>query len=447
MAKNVLIMGAAGRDFHVFNTCYRGRADVRVVAFTATQIPHIEDRRYPASLAGHGYPDGIPIRPEEELAALVALHRVDEVVFAYSDVSNAYLEERRRLVEATGARFSTFDVDRSMIRSHKPVIAVCAVRTGCGKSQTSRWIVALLREYGLRTIVVRHPMPYGDLARQAVQRFATFEDMQRHECTIEEMEEYEHHIAAGAVVYAGVDYQAILDQAEKEADVILWDGGNNDTPFYRPNLWITVADPHRPGHELEYFPGWVNFERADLILVNKVDTASEDAVQRIEHNARERNPRARVVRGRSPVNVRDPALIRGKRVLAVEDGPTVTHGEMRTGAATVAAHKWGAASLVDPRPFLRGELIETFAKYPHIGVLLPAMGYGAQQVHDLEATINAVDCDLVLVGTPIDLTRIVKITKPVLRVGYSLETDDPSLRQAVLEACGIKPGPRTPAHH
>ena len=431
--QTVLIMGAAGRDFHVFNTCYRGRADVRVVAFTATQIPHIEDRRYPASLAGHGYPDGIPIRPEEELAALVALHRVDEVVFAYSDVSNAYLEERRRLVEATGARFSTFDVDRSMIRSHKPVIAVCAVRTGCGKSQTSRRVVALLREKGLTTIVIRHPMPYGDLARQRVERFATIDDLAKYECTIEEMEEYEPHIAAGAIVYAGVDYKAILDEAEKEADVILWDGGNNDTPFYRPDLWITVADPHRPGHELGYFPGRVNFERADLILINKVDTAPPEGVATIEANARKLNPTAQVVHAESPVSVPDPAAIRGQRVLAVEDGPTLTHGEMTIGAATVAAKKWGAASLVDPRPFLVGELADTFRKYPRIGALLPAMGYGTRQVRDLEATIAKVDCDLVLIGTPIDLGRIVKIRQPSQRVTYELKERGSALRELVSE--------------
>jgi predicted GTPase len=427
-------MGAAGRDFHVFNTCYRGRDDVRVVAFTAAQIPHIEDRRYPGALAGAGYPDGIPIRPEGELERLVREHGVEEVVFAYSDVSREHLERERRRVEALGARFDTFDVERSMLRSSKPVIAVCAVRTGCGKSQTSRWIVSVLRESGLRTIVVRHPMPYGDLARQAVQRFATIADMEEQHCTIEEMEEYEPHIQNGAIVFAGVDYSAILARAEQEADVILWDGGNNDTPFYVPDLWITVADPHRPGHELRYFPGWINFQRADLILINKTDTAGEEAIASIERNARQHNPRARVVRAASPVRVADPAAIRGKRVLAVEDGPTVTHGEMRIGAATVAARRWGAAELVDPRPYLCGELVETFRDYPDIGPLLPAMGYGEQQVRDLEATIAAVDCDLVLVGTPIDLARIVRIEKPVMRVGYSLETDDPTLRRCVLDA-------------
>jgi predicted GTPase len=440
MAKKVLIMGAAGRDFHVFNTCYRGRSDARVVAFTATQIPHIEDRRYPAALAGPGYPDGIPIRPEEELAELIAKLGVEEVVFAYSDVSFTYLDERRARVEAAGARFATFDVDASMLRSTKPVIAVCAVRTGCGKSQTSRRVVALLREQGLATIVIRHPMPYGDLARQAVQRFATIADLAKHECTIEEMEEYEPHLAAGAIVYAGVDYQAILDQAEQEADVILWDGGNNDTPFYRPDLWITVADPHRPGHELDYFPGRVNFERCHLILINKVDTASPAGVATIERNARALNPHALVVHADSPVSVRDPAAIRGKRVLAVEDGPTLTHGEMTIGAATVAARKWGAATLVNPRPYLVGELKETFAHYPKIGALLPAMGYGAQQVHDLEATIAKVDCDLVLIGTPIDLARIVEITRPWQRVTYELAEKEPAFRERVLAVADVARG-------
>ncbi|MBI5433487.1 MAG: GTPase [Planctomycetes bacterium] len=440
MAKKVLIMGAAGRDFHVFNTCYRGRSDVQVVAFTATQIPHIEDRRYPAALAGPGYPQGIPIRPEEELVDLIRKLGVEEVVFAYSDVANAYFEERRRRVEAAGASFKAFDVDASMIRSKKPVIAVCAVRTGCGKSQTSRRVVSILREQGLRTIVIRHPMPYGDLERQKVQRFATIADLAKHECTIEEMEEYEPHIAAGAIVYAGVDYQAILDSAEKEADVILWDGGNNDTPFYKPDLWITVADPHRPGHELGYFPGRVNFERCDLLLINKVDTATPAGIAEIEKNARELNPKATVVLAESPVRVPDPNAIRGKRVLAVEDGPTLTHGEMQFGAATVAARKWGAASLVDPRPYLVGELADTFKKYPKIGALLPAMGYGTQQVHDLEATLAKVDCDLVLIGTPIDLARIVKIKKPSQRVTYDSVERGAAFRERVLAVVNKRRG-------
>jgi len=442
MATKVLIMGAAGRDFHVFNTCYRGRSEYEVVAFTATQIPHIDDRRYPPELAGPGYPQGIPIHPEEELVELIGKLAVELVVFAYSDVKHTYVEARRKQVEQAGARFETFDVDATMIPSSKPVIAVCAVRTGCGKSQTSRWIVEQLREQGLTTIVIRHPMPYGDLVKQKVQRFASVEDMRKHECTIEEMEEYEHHIESGAILYAGVDYQAILDQAEKEADVILWDGGNNDTPFYKPDLWITVADPHRPGHELLYYPGTDNFDRADLILVNKVATAPDEGIATVERNARERNPKAALVRAASPVTVSDPDAIRGKRVLCVEDGPTLTHGEMRYGAASVAARKWGAAQVVDPRPWLIGELKETFRKYPGIGSILPAMGYGEQQVQDLEATIAAVECDLVLVGTPVDLGRIVKIDKPSLRVTYGLDPQGDALGQAV-QAAVAKGGARS----
>jgi len=440
MARKVLIMGAAGKDFHVFNTCYRTRDDVRVVAFTATQIPHIADRGYPASLAGPLYPDGIPIRPEEELVDLIRTHGVDEVVFAYSDVSDAYVDERRRRVEAAGARFATFDVDATMIPSSKPVIAVCAVRTGCGKSQTARRVVSLLREEGLRTIVIRHPMPYGDLARQAVQRFASLEDLERHECTIEEMEEYEPHIRNNAVVYAGADYAAILAEAEKEADVILWDGGNNDTPFYKPDLWITVADPHRPGHELSYFPGHVNFARADLILLNKVGTADPAGVAEVERNAKQVNPDATIVRANSPVTVDDPAAITGKRVLVIEDGPTLTHGGMKYGAGIVAARRWGAAAIVDPRPWAVGEIAETFKAYPDVGTLLPAMGYGHAQVQDLETTINAADCDLVLVATPIDLTRIIHIDKPSLRVRYELDEEGDALRSAVRAVARRKAG-------
>jgi predicted GTPase len=408
------------------------------VAFTATQIPHIEDRRYPPSLSGPNHPDGIPIHPEELLSDLIERERVDQVVFAYSDVDDAYVEERRRLVEKAGASFATFDVDATMLPSKRPVIAVCAVRTGCGKSQTSRRVVSLLRERGLRTIVIRHPMPYGDLARQAVQRFASLEDMERHECTIEEMEEYEPHIRNGAVVYAGVDYAAILAEAEREADVILWDGGNNDTPFYAPDLWIVVADPHRPGHELRYFPGRINFERADLILLNKVDTAPPEGVLAVEANARELNPDAILVRGSSPVRVDDPESIRGRRVLVVEDGPTLTHGEMTFGAGIVAARKWGAAAIVDPRPYAVGEIADTFRKYPSIGTLLPAMGYGRKQMSDLEETINATDCELVLVGTPIDLARIIDIRRPAMRVTYDLVEQGDAFRSAVASAATAK---------
>lgn len=434
MVRKVLIMGAAGKDFHVFNTCYRGHPELQVVAFTATQIPHIDDRRYPASLAGPGYPEGIPIHPEEELPKLVKRLGVEQVVLAYSDVSHEYVRERKKLVESAGARFSTFDVDATMLRSKRPVIAVCAVRTGCGKSQTSRRIVSLLRERDLRTIVVRHPMPYGDLEAQRVQRFATLEDLAKHRCTIEEMEEYEPHIRNGAVVYAGVDYAAILAEVEREADAIVWDGGNNDTPFYKPDLWIAVADPHRPGHETSFFPGSINFERADLILINKVDTAEPKNVTAVEAAARRVNPRAEVVTAASPVSVPRPEDIRGKRVLVIEDGPTLTHGHMKYGAGIVAARKWGAASIVDPRPYAVGEIAETFQKYRDIGTLLPAMGYGDRQMADLAATIDSVPCDLVLVGTPIDLARIITIRRPSMRVTYELAEHGDGLVRALERA-------------
>ena len=431
MSKRIVIMGAAGRDFHVFNCCYRGNPDATVVAFTATQIPHIDDRRYPPELAGEGYPDGVPIVPESELSSLIEDENVDEVVFAYSDVDHDYVEERRSLVDAAGANFSVFDIDATMIRSSKPVIAVTATRTGCGKSQTARRITKMLIASGKRTVAIRHPMPYGDLVKQSVQRFATIDDLATHDCTIEEREEYEPHIQNGVIVYAGVDYGAILQQAEQEADVIVWDGGNNDTPFYKPDLWIAVTDPHRAGHELDYFPGGANFERADLILINKVDSADEAGIAAIEANAARLNPDAEIVRAASPLDVPDPDQIRGKRVLAIEDGPTTTHGGMAYGAGTLAARRNDAAELVDPRPWAVGELAETFAKYPSVGPLLPAMGYGEQQVKDLEATVNAVDCDLVLIATPIDLTRLIDIDKPHMRIGYSLEEDGEGLSNAV----------------
>ncbi len=433
--RKILIMGAAGKDFHVFNTCYRGRPEFRVVAFTATQIPNIEGRRYPPGLAGDGYPDGIPIEPEERLADLIAEHGVDEVVFAYSDVSYAYVEARRAIAEGAGASFATFDVERTMIASSKPVIAVCAVRTGCGKSQTTRAVMSVLRDKGLKTVAIRHPMPYGDLEKQVVQRFATLDDLKKHDCTIEEMEEYEPHIQNGCVVYAGVDYGAILREAEKEADAILWDGGNNDTPFFRPDLWITVADPHRPGHERDYFPGRTNFERADVIVINKCNTAEEADIATVERNAAEMNPGAEVLRADSPVTASDPGALRGKRVLVVEDGPTLTHGEMKYGAGTVAARDAGAAEIVDPRPFIVGEIAETFRKYPDIGAVLPAMGYGEQQIADLAATIDRADCDVVVIGTPIDLARVVKIDKPTVRVTYDL--DDATARALAERVEGI----------
>jgi predicted GTPase len=431
MRRNVLIMGAAGRDFHVFNCCFRDKPDFNVLAFTAAQIPHIQDRRYPVELAGSLYPDGIPIRAETELDTLLDVGNVDEVVFAYSDISLAYVDARRKRVEARGIAFSTFDVDATMLAAPKPVIAVTAVRTGCGKSQTSRRITHILAELGAKTVVVRHPMPYGDLARQAVQRFADYEDLDRHDCTIEEREEYEPHLRNGVIVYAGIDYGAILEQAQREADVIVWDGGNNDTPFYRPDLWIAIADPHRPGHELEYFPGTENFARADLIVINKVGSADPQDIATVEANAARVNPDARVIRRDSALDVPDPGLIRDKRVLVIEDGPTTTHGGMAFGAGVLAARENGAAELVDPRPWAVGEIAETFRQYPATGALLPAMGYGDAQVRDLEATVNAVDCDLVLVATPIDLTRLINIRKPHMRIGYFMPAGDGTITEAV----------------
>ncbi len=436
MSKRVVIMGAAGRDFHVFNCCYRGNSDVTVVAFTATQIPYIDDRRYPPALCGSGYPDGIPIVPEEGLAGLVEREKVDEVVFAYSDVHNDYVAERRQTVESAGAVFSVVDVDATMLQSSKPVIAVTATRTGCGKSQTSRRITEMLIGMGKRAVAIRHPMPYGDLVRQSVQRFASMSDLDIHDCTIEEREEYEPHIRTGVVVYAGVDYAAILERAQEEADVIVWDGGNNDTPFFKPDLWIAVTDPHRPGHELEYFPGRENFERADVIVINKIDSAEEDGIAAIEANAAKLNPDATLVRAASPLDVPDREAIQGKRVLVVEDGPTTTHGGMAYGAGTVAAKLYEAAELVDPRKWLTGELVDTFEKYPSIGPLLPAMGYGDQQITDLETTIRAADCDLVLIATPIDLTRLIDIDKPHMRVSYRLAEEGDALSAAVAKAAG-----------
>jgi len=433
MSKKIIIMGAAGRDFHVYNCLYRDNNDVEVVAFTATQIPHIEDRRYPTSLAGSLYPEGIPIFPEEELGDLLDENDVDEVIFAYSDVSIDFINERREMVMAKGVEFSLFDIEGSMLPSKKPVIAITAVRTGCGKSQVSRRITDILRELGLKTVAIRHPMPYGDLAAQTVQRFATYADLVRHDCTIEEREEYEPHIANGVIVYAGVDYGAILEEAEKEADVIVWDGGNNDTPFYKPDLWICVADPHRPGHELQYFPGTYNFQYADMILVGKVGYADDANVKLIAENARRVNPNARLVYRESPLDVPDPDAIGNKRVLVIEDGPTTTHGGMPFGAGVLAATEHGAAELVDPRPYAVGEIAETFRQYPNIGDLLPAMGYGDGQIRDLEATVNATDCDLVLVATPIDLTRLIDIEQPSMRIGYSLKPVDGALADAVRE--------------
>jgi predicted GTPase len=417
----VLIMGAAGRDFHNFNTVFRDNEAYEVVAFTATQIPNIEGRRYPADLAGNLYPSGIPIYPETEMPTLIRMLGVDQVVFAYSDVNNQYVMSKAATAVAAGADFRLMGPKDTMVASSKPVVAVCAVRTGSGKSQTTRYVASALQEFGKKVVAIRHPMPYGDLVKQAVQRFATYEDLDLHETTIEEREEYEPHIDRGIVVYAGVDYEAILRQAEQEADVILWDGGNNDLPFYKPDLHLVVADPHRAGHEISYWPGSANFRMADVIIINKVDTADLRPISQIRDAAAAVNPGATVIEAASPIFVDDPSAIRGKRVLVIEDGPTLTHGEMKYGAGIVAARRFGAAEIIDPRPYTVGTITETFEKYPEIGILLPAMGYGGQQVKDLEETIRRVPCDLVIAATPIDLTRVAKIYHPVQRVRYELQ--------------------------
>ena len=431
-ATKTIIMGAAGRDFHNFNVLYRDNDRYQVVAFTATQIPNIDGRRYPAALAGRLYPEGIPIHPESELEALIRTHGVNDVVFAYSDVSYDYVMDRASVVNAAGADFRVLSATTTMIRSTKPVVSVCAVRTGSGKSQTTRRVAALLRARGLKVAAVRHPMPYGDLAKQKVQRFATLEDLKRHRCTIEEIEEYEPHIVSGTIIYAGVDYGAILEQAQAEADVVIWDGGNNDTPFYTPDLAIVVADPLRLGNELTYYPGATNLRMADIVVINKVDSADLNSVNRLRENIRRVNADAQIVEAASPVFVDHADRLVGKRVLVVEDGPTLTHGEMKFGAGMVAAMKYGAREIVDPRPYTVGTITETFRKYPEIGTLLPAMGYGEEQVADLQATINKVPCDVVVIGTPIDLNRIVKINKPTVRVSYELqEIGQPDLSELI----------------
>ena len=434
---NVLIMGAAGRDFHNFNVFYRNNPVYRVKAFTATQIPNIEGRLYPPELSGEMYPEGIPIYPEEELIELIKKYEIKEVVFSYSDVPYEYVMHKASLVNAAGVSFRLLGGRETMIKSTKPVVAIGAVRTGCGKSQTTRFICSVLKEKGLKVAAVRHPMPYGDLAAQKVQRFATLEDLKKHDCTIEEMEEYEPHIMTGTTVYAGVDYEAILRQAETEADIIVWDGGNNDMPFYAPDLTVIVTDPLRPGHEISYYPGGTNLRIADVVVINKIGVADPDDVEEVRMNIREFNPEAVIVEAASPIMADDPSVIEGKKVLVVEDGPTLTHGGMTFGAGTVAAEKFGAIDLVDPRPFLKGSLIDTFNKYPDIGILLPAMGYGEQQMKDLEATINASDCDSVIIGTPIDLRRIINIAKPSTRVSYDLQViGKPDLAEIVARKFG-----------
>lgn len=430
--QNVIIAGAAGRDFHDFNTYFRSNENFRVVAFTATQIPDIDGRRYPPELSGELYPEGVPIHAESELEALIAAHQVDEVVFSYSDVSHEYVMHLASRVLAVGAGFRFLSPKQTMIKSNKPLVSVCAVRTGCGKSQTSRRILEILQnELGFEHVVaIRHPMPYGNLAAQAVQRFASYEDMDRHECTIEEREEYEPYVERGAVIYAGVDYEAILREAEQEADVIIWDGGNNDLPFYVSDLHIVVVDPHRPGHGLRYHPGETNLRMADVVVINKVDTADNIDVVTVQQNIRKVNAEAVIVKAASPIFVDDPAAISGKTVLIVEDGPTLTHGEMTYGAGVVAAQYFDAAEIVDPRPFSVGSITATYEKYPGTGAVLPAMGYGRSQMADLEDTINAAPVEMVIVATPIDLAKLIDIKLPNQRVRYELqEIGQPSLSE------------------
>ena len=422
--RNVIIIGAAGRDFHNFNTYYRGNDAYNVVAFTAAQIPDIEGRKYPAELAGDLYPEGIPIFAEEELPRLINDLKVDECTFSYSDVSYQHVMAVNAIVEAAGASFVLLGPKDTQIKSTKPVISVCAVRTGCGKSQTSRKIIEILMEKDLKVVAIRHPMPYGDLVAQRVQRYAELSDLEKHKCTIEEMEEYEPHIVRGNVIYAGVDYEAILKEAENDpggCDVILWDGGNNDFPFYVPDLQVVLVDPHRPGHELRYYPGEVTLRSADVVVINKMDSADAAGIEAVRKNIAAVNPGAVVVDAASTLDIDDVSIIKGKKVLVVEDGPTLTHGEMKIGAGVVAAQKFGAAELVDPRPYTVGRLSETFELYPDIGTVLPAMGYGKQQLQDLETTINNTECDAVIIGTPIDLNRIIKIKKPSTRVYYNLQ--------------------------
>ena len=419
-----LILGAAGRDFHNFNVLYRDNPDYEIVAFTATQIPDIDGRKYPAELAGELYPDGIPILAEDNLEQTIHDKKIELCIMSYSDLSDNTVMELVSRVNAAGADYTMLGASRTMIESTKPVIAVCAVRTGCGKSQTTRRVIEILQAAGKKVVAIRHPMPYGDLVAQKVQRFETIEDLSINNCTIEEMEEYEPHIERGTVVYAGVDYEAILREAEKEADIILWDGGNNDTSFYKPDLTITVVDPHRPGHEISYYPGQTNLRLADVVVINKIDSAYPEDVDEVRSNIRAVNPDARIVDAASPLTVDNPSLITGANVLVVEDGPTLTHGEMEYGAGFVAAEKFGAADYVDPRPFAVGTIIDTFEKYyadREEAFILPAMGYGEDQMKDLQQSINAADCDVVVIATPIDLTRIIKINKPVVRVGYELQ--------------------------
>ncbi|RLG71303.1 MAG: GTPase [Methanobacteriota archaeon] len=433
MRKNVVIMGAGGRDFHNFNTYFRDNPSFNVVAFTATQIPEIENRVYPRELAGNLYPEGIPILPEEELSEIISSKNVDLVVFSYSDVSHVDVMHKASEAIARGADFIMLGRKSTTLRAKVPVISICAVRTGCGKSPTTRLVTRLLRQKSRRVVIVRHPMPYGDLRKQVCQRFQSFEDLDRYECTIEEREEYEAHIENGAVVYAGVDYEKILREAEKEADIILWDGGNNDLPFYHSDLHIVLVDPHRPGHEVLYHPGEANLRLADLVIVNKVDTAKKDDVDVVISNVKKVNPKAKILKASLEISVDDPDAIQGKRVVVVEDGPTLTHGGMSYGAGTIAAKRCGAKEIVDPRPYAVGSIREVLEEYRHVHNLLPAIGYGGRQIKDLEETINRVPCDLVVIGTPIDIRRVINLDKPTVRVRYELREEDPSVLQEMLE--------------
>ena len=439
MPIKTIIMGAAGRDFHNFNTFFRGNKDYQVVAFTATQIPDIEGRVYPKELAGDMYPKGIPIHAEEELLDLIKKLGAEQVVFSYSDVPHEYVMHKASIVSAAGADFRIMGTKNTQVKANKPVVSVCAVRTGSGKSQTTRRVSLILREMGYRVAAIRHPMPYGNLVAQEVQRYADYDDLDEFDCTIEEREEYEPHIDNGVIVYAGVDYTKIIRQAEAEVDIVLWDGGNNDFPFYIPDLQIVVADPHRPGHESTYYPGETNVRMADVFVINKVDTADAENVIKLRESLRELNPNAIQIEAASPLFVDDPAAIRGKRVLVVEDGPTLTHGEMAYGAGYIAARRFGAKEIVDPRPFAVRSIAATYAKYPKTGPILPAMGYGDAQTKDLEETINKADVDLVIIGTPIDLTRVIKITKPYQRVRYELqEIGQPTLQDILMKKFGVK---------
>ena len=433
--KNILIIGAAGRDFHNFNTCYRNNKLYKVVAFTAAQIPDIDDRKYPAELAGDLYPEGIPIYSQDKLADLIKKLDVDECIFAYSDVNYQDIMTVSAIVNTAGADFTLLGPKSTSVKSTKPVISVCAVRTGAGKSQTSRKLIELLMANNLKVVAIRHPMPYGDLVAQKIQRFATVDDLKKHKCTIEEMEEYEPHVERGNIIYAGVDYEAILRKAENDpdgCDVILWDGGNNDFSFYEADLSVTIVDPHRPGHELSYYPGEVCLRMADVAVINKIDSASKEGINTVEENIKKVNPKAQIIKADSKITVDNPDIIKGKRVLVVEDGPTLTHGEMKLGAGTVVAKRIGVAEMVDPRPYAVGKLKDTFNIYPGIGKLLPAMGYGEQQLKDLEETINKTDCDAVIIGTPIDLTRVININKPYTRVHYELdEVSSPNLNEVI----------------